>query len=99
MAPLSDLLKNESPKRILWTRACEEVFQTLNAWLPQEPILYSPDFAKEFLLQTDASNVGLGAVLSQVVGGVQHPILYISRELFPQEKTYLVIQKEALAVR
>ncbi|CAM5084938.1 unnamed protein product [Natator depressus] len=88
-ALLSDLLKNESPKRIQWTRACEEVFQTLKAQLCQEPKLYSPDFTKEFLLQTDTSDIGLRTVLSQVGGDNEHPILYVSRKLFRGRKPTL----------
>ncbi|CAM4597036.1 unnamed protein product [Lepidochelys olivacea] len=97
VAPLSDPLKNESCKRIQWTTACEKAFQTLQTRLSQEPVLYSPDFTREFLLQTDASDIGLRAVLWQVVGGDEHPILCISKKLFLREKAYSVIEKEPLA--
>lgn len=52
-----------------------------------------------FLLQTDASDVGVGTVLSQKFEGEEHPIPYISRKLFLTEKGYSVIEKGALAVR
>lgn len=48
VAPLADLLKNESPQKIQWIRASEEAFQILKAQLCREPILHSPDFTKEF---------------------------------------------------
>ena len=57
------------------------------------------DFAKPFLLHTDASQVGLGAVLSQVIEDEEHPVLYISRKLLKHEKNYATVEKEALAVK
>ncbi|KAG6933769.1 hypothetical protein G0U57_018464, partial [Chelydra serpentina] len=97
--PLTGLLTKDSPRRIVWTSECEDAFQELKASLCREPVLYSPDFHREFILQTDASEVGLGAVLSQEVDGEEHPILYLSRKLFPRERNYAVIEKEALAVK
>ncbi|KAG6922970.1 hypothetical protein G0U57_000322, partial [Chelydra serpentina] len=82
-----------------WTRSCEDAFQELKASLCRGPVLYSPNFDEGFILQTDASEVGLGAVLSQDVDGQDHPVLYISRKLFPREKNYAVVEKEALAVK
>lgn len=71
----------------------------LKDWLCQEPVVLHPDFGKKFILQTDASDVGLGVVLSQEVEREEHLVLYISRKLFPQEVAYLVIEKEGLAVK
>ncbi|KAL1265127.1 hypothetical protein QQF64_003154 [Cirrhinus molitorella] len=64
-----------------------------------EPVLRAPDFSYPFLLQTDAFDTGLGAVLSQVQGGEEHSILYISRKLSPAERKYAAVEKEALAVK
>ena len=50
-------------------------------------------------MQTDASNRGLGAVLSQQVKGVDRPVLYISRKLSERETRYSTIEKECLAIR
>ena len=63
------------------------------------PVLTVPDFNKDFVVQTDASEVGLGAVLSQVQKGEEHPILYSSRKLFPHERRYSTLEKECLAVK
>ena len=69
----------------------------LKSALTQAPVLTYPDFsatAPPFMLQTDASAVGLGAVLEQ--GG--HVIAYASRTLTKSESNYSVIQKECLAI-
>ncbi len=50
-------------------------------------------------LQTDASDTGLGAVMSQIQEGEEHPVLYISRKLTPAERDYATVEKEALAVK
>ncbi|KAL1276731.1 hypothetical protein QQF64_036354 [Cirrhinus molitorella] len=52
-----------------------------------------------FLLQTDASDTGLGAVLSQVLEGEEHPVIYISRKLTPAKHRYATVEREALAVK
>ncbi|XP_075062103.1 uncharacterized protein LOC142150817 [Mixophyes fleayi] len=64
-----------------------------------EKRLGAPDFDRRFTVQTDASNYGLGAVLSQVnQQGEEHPILYLSRKLLPREVAYAVVEKECLAI-
>ena len=58
-----------------------------------------PDFCKDFVLETDASIRGLGAVLSQTQSdGKLHPIAFASRALSPLEKNYAVTKLETLAV-
>ena len=57
----------------------------------------NPDFTRTFILQTDASNVGVGAVLSQ--GSEEdRPIAYFSRKLLLREQNYSVVEQECLAV-
>ena len=59
-----------------------------------------PDFTKEFRLQTDASEYGLAAVLSQKgEDGLEHPVVYISRKMLPRECNYAIIEKECLAIK
>ncbi len=60
------------------------------------PLLHSPDFSLPFLLQTDASDRGLGAVLTQEIGAEERPVLYISRKLSKRETMYSTIEKECL---
>ena len=62
------------------------------------PILRSPDLSKPFVVQTDASERGIGAVLSQEGPDDEHPVAYISRKLRPRESKYATIEKEFLAI-
>ena len=79
-----------------WTPQCQTAFDTLKAKLTEAPILVYPRFDPEahpFVLQTDASAVGIGAVLEQ--GG--HVVAYASHTLTKSERQYSVIQRECLA--
>lgn len=96
IAPMSSLLKKNS--RFLWTSRCEESFSKLKKTLATAPILNCPDFTLPFVLQTDASNYGLGAVLSQIDADGEKVIAYLSRSLTKPEKNYSVTEKECLAV-
>ena len=61
--------------------------------------MQSPNFDLPFIVQTDASGLGLGAVLLQGEGDQWRPILYISRKLFPRETRYSTVEKECLAIK
>ncbi|GFV83536.1 retrovirus-related Pol polyprotein from transposon 17.6 [Trichonephila clavipes] len=79
-APLTDALKGRAKKgEIKWTTECENAFRELKGKLIDKPVLYAPNFEREFIVQTDASNAGMGAVLTQLTEqGEEHPILYLS---------------------
>ena len=62
-APLTDLTKKNA--RFEWSEACDHAFETLKALLCSAPVLSYPNLAQAFILQTDASDFGLGAILSQ----------------------------------
>lgn len=96
VAPLTKLLK----KRISWswTDEQENSFQKLKTVLSSAPILARPNFTLPFVLQTDASNTGLGAVLTQIQDGEERVIAYSSRTLSRTEQNYSVTEKECLAV-
>lgn len=83
--PITDLLSKDSPRHLRWSNECKETFQSFKTRLCQQLVLYSPDFMQDFILQTDASERGLEAILSQEVHGEDHPILCISQKLFPIE--------------
>ena len=86
------------PRRAFhWDAHCQQAFDSLKMALTQAPILAFPEFrssAPPFSLQTDASAVGVGAVLEQD----GHVIAYASQSLTPAERNYSVIQRECLAV-
>lgn len=73
-------------------------FENCKKLLCNDPILAYPDFSKPFLLTTDASNVGLGAVLSQGKPGQDKPICYASRTLNESEQKLSTTEKECLAI-
>ena len=97
-APLSDLTKNGQPNKIRWEQEQENAFVSLINQLSQSPILCLPNFEKEFILQTDASDTGIGAVLLQEYGGYKFPIYFASKKLLDRERRYSVIEKECLAI-
>ncbi len=82
-ASLTDLTRKGQPEKIQWTPAGEEAFERVKGALTSAPVLRAPDFSCPFLLQMDASDTGLGAVLSQIQEGEEHPVIYISRKLIP----------------
>lgn len=71
--PLTTLTEKNHPFN--WDNTCQQAFQTLKTALSSAPALAHPDFTKEFVVETDASNVGVGAVLIQD----QRPIAFASR--------------------
>ncbi|GFS48004.1 retrovirus-related Pol polyprotein from transposon 17.6 [Trichonephila clavipes] len=63
-APLTDLLKGRNRKSTVdWNSSCQNAFEELKTRLSKNPVLYSPDFTKPFVIQCDASNLGIGVVL------------------------------------
>ena len=64
----------------------ERAFGDLQRALCSEPVLITPDFSLLLIVHTDASEVGLGRVLSQIRAGEEHPITYISRKLLANER-------------
>ena len=89
-----------APMRVSWSKECEQAFKSLKGCLCSDQLLQSSNFEKQFILQTDASNSGLGAVLSQCdEEGQEHPVAYYSRKLLPREERYSTIEKECLAIK
>jgi len=85
-------------KKFDWTSSCEDGFQKLKSALVSSPILAMPNNSDPFVLDTDACDVNIGAVLSQVQEGEERVIAYASRSLSKQERYYCVTRKEMLAV-
>ncbi|GFQ71131.1 retrovirus-related Pol polyprotein from transposon 17.6 [Trichonephila clavata] len=77
---------------------CEKAFEELKSKLVSQPILFAPDFSKDFILQTDASEVGAGVVLSQRIGEEEHPIVFLSKKFSKAERNYSTVERELAAI-
>lgn len=95
-AALTDTLKKG--KRFELTEKAKESFHMLKLALTSAPVLRHPDFTREFYIQCDASEFGIGAVLFQKNrDGDENPIAYYSQKLNSCQKNYSVTEKECLA--
>jgi len=81
-----------------WTPECQEAFDQLKVVLTSAPVLAMPDEESPFLLDVDAAQTSIGAVLSQRQQGVEKVVAYTSRKLSKCEINYCVTRKELLAV-
>ena len=86
--------------KFCWSTDCQEAFDVLKSKLCSAPILAYPNFDVDFVLETDASGLGLGAVLSQHANGTGslHPVAFASRALSPSERNYSITDLETLAI-
>ena len=83
-----------------WSEACQEAFDTLKTRCIEAPILAYPNFDKPFIVHTDASGMGLGAMLYQADGdGRERVIAYASRGLSKSEANYPAHKLEFLALK
>ena len=96
-SPLTQLLKKDIPFH--WNTLQETSFQTLKEALTHAPVLAFPDYTLPFVMYTDASALGLGAVLMQQdARGKNRAIAYASRTLNQAESNYSVTHQETLAI-
>lgn len=96
-APLYELLKKKSVWN--WHSGANIAFERLKAALTSSPCLRPPDYSKPFIVQTDASGVGISGILAQRDDeGNEHPIHFVSRQLCDAEKNYHATEQECLAV-
>ena len=78
--PLTNLLSERT--QFIWTNDCQKAFDILKVILKNEPVLLAPNFAKEFKLAIDASEIAAGSVLLQENSNeVDHPVSYFSKTL------------------
>ncbi|GBC36137.2 retroviral-like aspartic protease 1 [Rhizophagus irregularis DAOM 181602=DAOM 197198] len=89
-------LRGDAPYE--WTNLQQKAFENLRDKLTTAPIVQYPDFSKPFFLYTDASTIGLDAVLAQKIDDQEHVITYASRTLIPAEKNYAITELECLAI-
>ena len=95
-SPLYKLLKKNAA--FIWKEEHSQSFDELKRLLTEFTLLQYPKFEKQFTITTDASNLGLGAVLSQECSGKDLPIHFISRTLNKAEVNYTTTEKECLAI-
>lgn len=95
-SPLTDLMKKN--QRFVWSDSCQTAFDTLKEQLASPPILSMPNDRDTFVLDTDASDRAIGAVLSQVQGGQERVIAYAGRCLSRAEANYCITRKELLSI-
>jgi RNase H-like domain found in reverse transcriptase/Reverse transcriptase (RNA-dependent DNA polymerase)/Integrase zinc binding domain len=95
--PLTNLTKKKVAFN--WTEECQNAFDKIKDLLVKAPVLAFPAFDREFILHCDASDAGLGAVLSQLdADGAERPIAFASRVLEPRESNYSATERELLAL-
>eukprot|EP00731_Ephydatia_muelleri_P002589 Em0001g2589a len=97
---LTELTRKSAPQEVKWSLQAQEAFDTLKTKIASSPVLMCPDMSRMFTLQTDASDYGIGTVLSQTgEDGEEHPVAFISQKLLPRERRYSTIEKECLTIR
>lgn len=96
-APISELIK-KSKERFTWSEEAENAFQRLKIALISTPILATADFDQPFQVECDASDLGIGAVLTQCQHGERRVIAYMSAKLSATQRKYQVTERECLAV-
>jgi hypothetical protein len=93
---LTKLTEEKQPFQ--WTPEVETACQTLKGALCTAPILAYPQPGEKFIVDTDASNIGIGGVLFQVQDGKERVIAYYSKTLSRAEGNYCVTRRELLAI-
>lgn len=94
--PMTSCLKKNA--KILHNKEFLDCFEKCKQLLINAPILKYPDFEQPFILTTDASDVAIGAVLSQGTVGTDKPVAFASRTLSETERKYSTIEKELLSI-
>ncbi|CAK1586146.1 unnamed protein product [Parnassius mnemosyne] len=88
----------EEKRHFCWDESCNITFQELKNRLCKTPILGYPDAGKEFIIDRDASDIGLGGVWSQRNGDQEIVIAYFSKSFSKPERNYCITRRELLAV-
>ena len=94
--PLVRLLGKDC--KFKWTDACQDAFKALRALLIKAPVLAFPKEDLPYIVDMDASDYGIGGVLSQCIEGTEHVIAYYSKSLNPAQQKCCTTRRELLAV-
>ncbi len=99
--PLTDLTSTRT--RFSWSSQAQTAFESLKSRFSSAPILTTPDPSRQFIVEVDASEVGVGGVLSQRSPSDEkiHPCAFFSHSLTPPppERNYDIGNRELLAVK
>ena len=94
--PLSDLLRDSV--EFVWSKECQQSFEALSRAIISEPLLRLPDFSRPFIITSDASDIAVGGVLSQVFDDGEHPIAYESKKMDDAHSRRPIVEQELYAV-
>jgi hypothetical protein len=94
--PLYALLRKGN--KFTWNDKTDKAFVTLKSRLTVAPVLALPRDDMEYILDVDASDIGLGVVLGGLVDGHERPIAYASRPLNDSERKYCITRREMLSL-
>lgn len=97
VSPITELMKGKV-KKFKWTDQANSAFLKLKSALISAPVLSNPDFSRPFKIQCDASDIGIGAVLSQDFDEGEKVIAYMSAKLTSTQRKYTATERECLAV-
>lgn len=95
-APITDLLKK--CKKFKWSDEAEMALEGLKSVLTSAPVLANPDYTRPFIIETDASQLAVGAALLQQFDDGKRIIGYYSKKLSSTQRKYAATEKECLAV-
>ena len=93
--PLHEITKKN--RRFTW-KPCQAASEKLKTAIIEITDLSNPHYSSPFVLDTDAIDNSLGAVLSNVIDGFEYPVAFASRVLSPSERKYSTTKREAIAV-
>ncbi|GBN52998.1 Retrovirus-related Pol polyprotein from transposon 17.6 [Araneus ventricosus] len=98
--PLTQSVKGKIKKEgVNWTQDCNRAFTELKNWLTEIPVLHAPDYNREFIAQTDVSDLGIGVVLSQRNDKDEdHPVLFLSKKFTDAQRKYGTTEKECAEI-
>ena len=96
--PLTDLAKKGHPNILNWQNAHQVAFDVIIEVLTSRPVLQMYDPEADIIVQTDASELGIGGVLLQSRDDKLMPVKYVSRKLLDRERSYSIVKKKYLAV-
>jgi RNase H-like domain found in reverse transcriptase/Reverse transcriptase (RNA-dependent DNA polymerase) len=95
--PLNNLTKKD--KKFEWTTECQKAFDIMKKQFIEELVLLMPNQSKPFQIESDASKVATGAVLTQLnSNGDRHPVAFLSKTFSETERKYEIYDRELLGI-